>query len=160
MRTVATCCVLMLSACGAKEAARDPGEPFTIELGKCASWTDGREGYDPDLPGYHISGGAASITLRSTGMPTPEHLVLAIAISNLEVFNMSTGDRAIRSYLSKGLVRLQVIAQQGREISRSKRGDFFTCEVVGKEMHVTFESKAMTLFAKPCTVTWIDFTRG
>ncbi len=160
-RGLAICCMLMLSACRAKGPSGDAGEPFAVALGECTSWTEGRSGYDPDLPGYHITGGIASISLRPTGYPSPDHLVLAIATSPggrpmLESFNVSTEGTVIHSALFNGLDYDLAMDKQGREVGRSKRGELFSYEVVGKEVHVTFKPKAMKLLAGPCTVGWID----
>ncbi len=56
-------------------------EPFQIVLGDKAEWSPQFEGYEPNLPGYHIVGDIASVTIRARADDLPEALILAIRTS-------------------------------------------------------------------------------
>ena len=144
-------------------------EPFRLVLGKRAAWAQGHEGYDPNLPGYHLIGDIASITLQartenlpdrpfltirtSPGMPAMlENFTLAGAHVKLsgEPFNEQVGlTYFTRVDCSDAWTAMPEVSTDG----------YFTFEIVGDGVRVTFLPKAIELLKTRCTISWIDWYR-
>ena len=138
--------------------------PFRIEFGKSAKWTEGHAGFDPDLPGYHVTGEIASIVLNPTGHNLPRTFVLAITTSPgqrpmLEAFKVSTSDKEIDTAMFDGTDYESIGHKATGVTERAKKGTHFKFEVVDKEVRVTFVPEAMSLLRGKCTVSWIDWYR-
>ena len=160
--------VLTLAGCGSRQEKRVEADPFAITFGKTARWTEGREGFDPQLPGYHITGDIATIHLRPRSDRLPQSITLAIRTSpamrpNLESFVLSTKENVIDTAPSNGTGLTDVKDPTGKTpwqpVARVKTGTYFRFAVRGKEVHVTFLPKAMELLKQECKVSWIDWYR-
>ena len=153
---------MAVSCSGPKEEARQG--PFEMTMVKTAKWTEGHEGYDAEMNGYHITGDIAKVRIRPLPGKTPEKIVLAITTSPsmrpmLEHFQVTTSEGMIQSATFDGLDYDSVTDKTGKETGRAKRGEYFKYEVVGREARVTFMPKAMELLKGECEVEWIDWYR-
>ena len=142
--------------------------PFQIILGNKAKWSEQCEGYDPNLPGYHIVGDIASVTIRARTDSLPQTLILAIQTSPgmppmLENFTfvapcvMLTGEPfkdTELDYFSRGNSSAD---WQGP--SKVGAGTYFNFDVVGDEVHVIFLPPAIELLKVECKISWIDWYR-
>lgn len=143
-------------------------EPFEIVLGKRAQWPKEQEGYDPNLPGYHLVGDIASVTLRARTAEPPDKLVLAIrnwpsATPMLENFTLTcplmklsgepfnTG-RFEHFERSTPEAKWEFVALVPVE-------EYCTFEIVGDEIFVTFLPRAIELLSDECEISWIDWYR-
>ncbi|MBN1506625.1 MAG: hypothetical protein JW955_07255 [Sedimentisphaerales bacterium] len=143
-------------------------EAFELTLGEKASWSQGREGYDPNLPGYHVAGDIASVTIRAKTDALPCELVLAIQTSpgmapmledfvlvspdvrwSGEPFNPDTGLTCLR----------KVACRDEWEVMPVNADTYFTFEIRGDEVCVTFLPDAIELLRAECTISWIDWYR-
>lgn len=155
---------LLATGCRTQNVSSDELAPFHIEFGRNAKWTEGHEGYDADLPGYHITGDIASIVMTPTGHNPPKTLVLAITTSSgmrpmLENFEAVTSGSEIDTALFNGLDYESVGNKETGVGYRAKRGTHFKFDVVDKEVRVTFLPEAMPLLRGKCKVSWIDWYR-
>jgi hypothetical protein len=145
------------------------GEPFELTFGKKASWSQGHDGYDPNLPGYHITGDIASVTLRaktdrlpcelvlmiqtSPGMPPmPENVTLVGPYAKLsgEPFNPEAG----MMYFER------VNSSDGwKAVSEVATDAYLRFEISGDKVRVTFLPQAIGLLRAACTISWIDWYR-
>jgi hypothetical protein len=96
--------VLSLGGCGVPHPRAEGPAPYRIEFDNRVRWTEGHEGIDPDLPGYHVTGDIARLILHPAGPPPPNGLVLAITPSSgmrplLERFQIATADLEIDTTL-------------------------------------------------------------
>ncbi len=148
--------------------ARSEQEPFDISLGSRAAWSQQHKGYDPALPGYHIVGDIASVTIRGRVDNLPEKLILAIRTSPgmppmLENFTFAAPCVTLTGEPFKGTqwdysTRDNSSADwQGP--SKVGAGTYFNFDVVGDEVHVTFLQKAIDLLRTECRISWIDWYR-
>jgi len=144
-------------------------EPFELILGKGASWTQGHEGYDPNLGGYHIVGDIASVTLRAKMGSRPCKLVLAIQTSPgmapmLENFTL-VGPFAKLSgepfNPDAGMTYFRKISgSDGWEAVPEIDADVYCrFEICDDEVRVTFLPPAIGLLRAACTISWIDWYR-
>jgi GT2 family glycosyltransferase len=145
-------------------AAKDTREPFRVEFLKSARWTEGHEGFDPELSGYHITGDIAGVILDPRTNRLPGKLVLAITTSpgmrpNLEGFFVTGTNLAIETALSDGLDYSTVKNPGAGTRSSVKKGTYLQFRVVDKAVHVTFLPRAMPLLEKKCKIFWIDWYR-
>jgi hypothetical protein len=155
---------LLLGGCSTPGVNSGGPAPFRIEFGERVSWTEGHEGFDPTLPGYHVTGDIASIVLHPTGHNPPETLILAITTSPgmrpmLEGFKVFTSDTEIDTALFDGLDYESVGNMGARLTHRVKKGTHFKFDIVDKEVLVTFLPDAMPLLRGKCKVSWIDWYR-
>jgi hypothetical protein len=138
--------------------------PYRIEFGNRARWTEGHEGFDPNLPGYHVTGDIASLTLHPTGHPPPERLILVITPAPgmrpmLESFKVSTADIEIDTTLVEA-VQIEFVRDQRTGITHEvKKGTYFTFEVGDDVVRVTLLPEALWLLAGTLHISWIDWYR-
>jgi hypothetical protein len=143
--------------------------PFTLALGAKASWPTGYEGYDPNLPGYHLVGDIASVKLRArTGTP-PGELVLAIqprpgVPAMLENFTLVSPCAELSGEpfnADAGMMYFERIgcSDQWQAIPVVDTGAYLKFELRGDEVRVTLLPKAIDLLRAECTVSWIDWYR-
>lgn len=143
-------------------------EPFEIALGNRATWSQQHEGYDPALPGYHIVGDIASVTIRARVDYLPETLILAIRTSPgmppmLENFTLAapcvmfTGEPFKGSELNYFTRDDSSMEWQGPSTVQTET--YFKFDVVGDEVRVTFLQKAIDLLRTECKISWIDWYR-
>jgi len=144
-------------------------EPFELNLGPKASWPQGHEGYDPNLPGYHIVGDIASVTLRVKTDRLPCELVLAIQTSpgmtpmleNLtlagpyvklsgEPFNPDAGMTYFKRVSG---------SNEWEAVPEIDADAYFEFEIHDDEVRVTFLPQAIALLRAECTISWIDWYR-
>ena len=144
-------------------------EPFVLTLGKRASWPADHEGYDPNLPGYHIVGGIASVTLHARRGKLPRELVLAIQTSPgmppmLENFTLV--GRFVK--LSgepfnpdAGMTYFARIADsdEWQAVPEIETDVYFKFEIRDDEVRVTFLPRAIELLRAECVISWIDWYR-
>ncbi len=145
------------------------GEPFELTLGKKASWSQGHEGYDPNLPGYHIAGEIASVTLRAKTDRPPCELVLTIQTSPemapmLENFTL-TGPFAKLSgepfNPDVGLTYFRRVAGPGEweAVPEIDTDEYLGFQIRDDEVRVILLPPAIGLLRAPCTISWIDWYR-
>ena len=143
-------------------------EPIELSLGKRASWPPGHEGYDPDLPGYHIVGDIASVALRVATDRLPCVLILAIQTSPgmppmLENFTL-VGPQVKLSgepfNPDGGLTYFKKVGSDDWEDVPAVETDaYFKFEICDDEVRVTFLPRAVELLRDDCTISWIDWYR-
>jgi hypothetical protein len=143
-------------------------EPFQIILGDKAKWSPQFEGYDPNLPGYHIVGDIASVTMRARTDDLPEALILAIRTSPgmppmLENFTFAAPCVMLKGEPFKG-GELDYFARANSSVEWQGRSKvpidtYFKFDVVGEEVHVTFLPPAIELLKVECKISWIDWYR-
>jgi hypothetical protein len=143
-------------------------EPFEIALGKKAQWPKGQEGYDPNLPGYHLVGDIASVTLRALTTETPDRLVLAIrnwpsATPMLENFTLTCPLLKLSGepFNTGRFEHFQRSTPQAKWefVALVPVEEYCTFEIVGDEIFVTFLPRAIELLSDECEVSWIDWYR-
>ncbi len=141
--------------------------PFEIRFAKTATWGKGMVGYDPDLPGYHVSGDIASLRLRpAAGGRPPEKLVLAISTSpgqkpHLDHFRLAVlgGQIEIEPFAEQARPRVMWTGRERNTFQYAERGAYFTFAVVGDEVQVVFQADVMELLSGECSISWIDWYR-
>jgi hypothetical protein len=143
-------------------------EPFQIILGDKAKWSPQLESYDPNLPGYHIVGDIASVTIRARTDSLPQTLILAIRTSPgmppmLENFTFAAPCVMLKGEPFKG-GELDYFARANSSVewqgpSKVQTDTYFKFNVVGEEVHVTFLPPAIELLSVECTISWIDWYR-
>jgi len=143
-------------------------EPFQIILGDKAEWSQQYEGYDPNLPGYHIVGDIASVTMRARTDDLPEALILAIRTSPgmppmLESFTFAAPCVMLSGEPFKG-AELGYFTRANTSLewqgpSKVQTGTYFKFDVVGDEVYVTFLPPAIELLKVECKISWIDWYR-
>ena len=99
VRTGGMIIVLTVGMAGCPVAGTDREQTSAVAIGmlRGAMLTPGRETYDPELPGYHLSGGIGSVEFRPQGEGPLRAFTLALRTSpamrpNLEGFSLSIGD--------------------------------------------------------------------
>jgi hypothetical protein len=143
--------------------------PFELLLGKEADWAEGHQGYDPNLPGYHLVGDIASVTLKALTDLLPDKLVVAIRTSPgmppmLEDFTLGgphvrlTGE-PFNPHAGLVLFERVDCSSQWRAMPEVDAGTYLFFEIAGDEVRVTFLPPAITLLKAECTISWIDWYR-
>ncbi len=143
--------------------------PFELTLGKKAGWHEDYKGYDPCLPGYHLVGGIASVSLRALTDELPDRLVLTIRTSPgmhpmLESFTLA-GPHARLSGApfnpNVGLIYYRRVAcsEQWEAVPDVKVDGWLTFEIAGDEVRVTLGPAALDLLRTECIISWIDWYR-
>lgn len=150
-------------------ADRRASGPLEITFLKKAHWTEGHVGFDPELPGYHITGDIASIQLQPGSGQLPDSITLAIKTSpgmrpNLEGFTFSAPDTVIATAFFEGFglaeIKDPTSEEPWRTVAMVESVMYFRFTVVGKAIHVTFMPAAMKLLHQQCTISWVDWYRG
>ncbi len=139
-------------------------DPFEIEFGGQAAWTEGYSRFDPNLPGYHVTGDIASMVLRPRSKQVPDKMVIAITTSPgmrpmLEHFKVTTKEITLTSALFNGTGSTGVTNRRTKTQATVKRGKYLRFSVVGREVRVTFLPEAMGLLEGDIKVSWIDWYR-
>jgi hypothetical protein len=144
-------------------------EPFVLTLGKNAAWLPGREGYDPNLPGYHVTGDIASVTLSAVDNRLPEKLVLVIRTGPsttpmLENFTLIGSQVKLSGEPFNDAVGLTYFErrdcfEQWMPVPHEDGNSYLTFEIVDEDIHVTFGRKALELLRTECQISWIDWYR-
>jgi hypothetical protein len=143
--------------------------PFELILGKNAGWHEDHKGYDPCLPGFHLVGEIAAVTLKALTDERPDKLVLAIRTSPgmhpmLENFTLA-GPHARLSGApfnpNVGLTYFRRVgcSDQWEAVPDIKTDGWLTFEIAGDEVRVTFGPDALDLLRAECTISWIDWYR-
>jgi hypothetical protein len=143
--------------------------PFELTLGEEAAWHEDYKGYDPCLPGYHLVGDIASVSLKALTDKLPDRLILTIRTSPgmhpmLEDFTL-TGANARLSGApfnpNVGLTYFRRIecSDQWEAVPDVKTDGWLTFEITGDEVRVTFGPAALDLLRSECTISWIDWYR-
>jgi hypothetical protein len=145
------------------------GAPFELTLGQRASWSQGHEGYDPNLPGYHIVGDIASVTLCATVDRLPCELVLAIQTSPgmapmLENFtfispHVKLSGEPFNSDAGMMYFRRGGDSSEWEAVPELDADAYFKFEIRDDEVHVTFLPQAIGLLRAECMISWIDWYR-
>lgn len=164
--TIMSVCILALAGCSTTKEPRMPEDPFEIVFVKKAQWTEGQEGYDANLPGYHITGDICIITLEPRAGRLPKKLTLAIRTTptmkpNLEGFFVLGEDSALESSALTDLthVRNPKGSTPFEPVAAMKTSKCFKYEIKDHEIHVTFLPPAMKLLRGKCEISWIDWYR-
>jgi hypothetical protein len=144
-------------------------EPFELVLGPRAEWSQDHVGYDPNLPGFHIVGDIASVTLRARTDQPPDELILAIDTSPsttpmLENFTLVSPYAKLSGEPFNSLVGLTYFrrvdcSQTWEAVPDAESDPYFTFEITGGEVHVTFLGPAIELLRAECEISWIDWYR-
>jgi len=151
-------------------ADSDPGgESFELTLGPKASWSQGHEGYDPNLPGYHVVGEIASVTLRAKTDRLPCKLVLAIQTSpemapmleNFTLIGPHTKLSGEPFNPDAGMMYFRKIgcSDEWVAVPQVRTDAYLRFEIIRDEVHITFQPKAIELLRAECTISWIDWYR-
>ena len=163
MRLIALILILLFAGCARYTEPQLVTHPFEIEMTRNAVWTEGHEGYDPDLPGYHLTGDIATITLKPIAGELPDQLVLKITTSpgmrpNLEGFMVKSGDVAIQTFMGSELMQVNT-PDSPRERIYWQTDDYFAFELADDAVLVIFQPKGMELLRRECVISWIDWYR-
>jgi len=144
-------------------------ERFELMLGKKASWSQGREGYDPNLPGYHIVGDIASVTLRAKTDRLPCELVLAIQTSpgmppmleNFTLVNPFVKLTGEPFNPDAGMMCFRKVdgSDEWEPVPEIAIDAYLKFEICDDAVRVTFLRKAIELMRAECTILWIDWYR-
>ncbi len=153
--------------CSCDEDVHD--EPFELTLGRKASWSQGHEGYDPNLPGYHVAGEIASVKLRAKTDRLPCGLVLAIQTSPdmppmLEDFTLigphaKLSGEPFNPEAGVAYFRKVGCSDEWVTVPTIKTDAYLRFEIINDEVRVTFLPKAIELLRAECTISWIDWYR-
>jgi hypothetical protein len=155
---------LSLGGCGVPHARAEGPAPYRIVFDNRVQWTEGHEGFDPDLPGYHVTGDIARLILHPTNHPPPPTLVLAITPSPgmrpmLERFQVATADVEIDT-TSVEVVRVESVRDRRTGFTHEvQKGTYFTFEVVGQAVRVTLLPEALRRLDGALHISWIDWYR-
>lgn len=142
--------------------------PFKLILLKGVSWADRCEGYDPDLPGYHLSGAVGRIQIQPRLEKLPLQLVFEIQTSSdlppmLEEFKMVCEDTtlAVVPFNEDDSVLLRVRGKKDTTeiMKRMPQRNFFRFERSDDVVRVIFEAEAMKFLKHPCHIQWVDWFR-
>jgi hypothetical protein len=142
--------------------------PFELAVGDGAKWSDQYKGYDPDLPGYHIVGDIASVTLRARTDSPPGTLVLAIRTSPgmpamLENFAFAAPCVMLAGepFKEAGLTYFERpnSSMEWKVVPDIQTDTYFKFNAVGDEVHITLLPKAIELLDMECKISWIDWYR-
>jgi hypothetical protein len=143
-------------------------EPFEVSLGSRAKWSQQYAGYDPNLPGYHIVGDIASVTMRARTDSLPQTLILAIRTSPgmppmLEGFTFAAPCVMVKGEPFKD-AELDFFTRPSSSMewqgpSKVQTDTYFKFNVVGDEVHVTLLPLAIELLKVECKISWIDWYR-
>jgi predicted outer membrane repeat protein len=141
------------------------GGPLEIALGRRAQWSSLYTGYDPDLPGYHLVGDIASVTLRAQTDDLPNRLLLAVqtfpgGLPMMEGFTFATPCLMISGepFKEAGLAvsRRSDSSMPWQVASGTAAGEYFVFELLGDEVRITFLPAAIELLRTPCKLSWVD----
>ena len=142
--------------------------PFDVVLGKGAAWSPEHAGYDPKLPGYHLIGDIASITLTRRTDRVLKKLVLAIRTSPsmpamLENFTLAAPDITLSAAMPSEQKLVEIknpkAAKPWETVATEDKAAYFKFEVVGDEVRVTLLSEATKLMTGQSKMSWIDWYR-
>jgi hypothetical protein len=155
--------------CRCVEDANLSDGALELTLGEKASWSADYEDYDPNLPGYHIVGDIASVTLRAGTATLPCRLVLAIQTSPgmppmLENFTLVSPcvklsgepfnpDAGIAYFERAGC------SDEWQAMPQIDTGTYLKSEIGDDEVRVMLLPKAIRLLRAGCTISWIDWYR-
>lgn len=144
-------------------------EPVVLTLGKRASWPPGHEGYDPNLPGWHIIGDIASVRLHARAGALPREFVLAIRTSPgmppmLENFTLTTprvqlSGEPFNPGAGMAYFRKTVCPGEWETVPETDADTYFKFEIRDDEVRVTFLPGAVELLRAGCAISWIDWYR-
>ncbi|MDT8389918.1 MAG: hypothetical protein RRC34_05355 [Lentisphaeria bacterium] len=141
--------------------------PFAVRLNAGVTWTSRHpRGFDPALPGYHLSGDIASFRITPAADQPPERFVLAITTpgreKHLDLFRLSFSGISIECepFNDRTPTRITATDRQRNTAQNVPKGTFFDVEVKGKEIHVTFKPTVIKLMRGECSVSWIDRYRN
>ena len=167
MKIVTLTCALLLAGCKSTGASSQNTiqEPFELTLTKRARWSPGHKGYDPALPGYHLVGDIASITLKPRTKRIPRKLVLVIQTSPgmppmLENFTLAAPEititAALPNHQTLAEIRHHKSPKPWETTQQVPKDTYFHFAVLADKVHVKLLPKAMKLLADQCKISWID----
>lgn len=135
-----------------------------IDLLRGAQWAEECQGYDAQLPGYHLVGDIASIRLARQDASVPSKLVLSIQTSpgmppNLEGFTVTTSTRVVHTAHGLELVEISDTVDHPPETVFEPQRTYFDFQIVEDAIQVIFLPKAMALLRDDCIVSWVDWYR-
>jgi hypothetical protein len=142
------------------------GNTVAITLVRGVSWDYPDEGFDPDLPGYHLAGGIGTVKIGAP-MPPPE-LVLQIRTTiahrpNLEGFTIQWADSLLQiapfAPGSPAELLVDAALEGGQELSQSREQIFFEFSREEDAVRVRFLPPALRLLTAGCTISWVDWFR-
>jgi len=143
-------------------------DPLEIGFGPGARWSSRQAGYDPSLPGYHIAGDIASVSLRAQGDDLPDRLVLTVqtspgGVAMMEGFAFEAPCLRIHGepFAEGGLSvsRRPDSAQLWQTASAISPAEYFRFERLDDEVRITFLPPAIHLLRTPCKLSWVDWYR-
>jgi hypothetical protein len=155
---------LWVGGCGAPPVHAEGHAPYRMEFGNRVRWTEGHEGFDPDLPGYHVTGDIGTLILHPTGPPPPEGLVLAITPAPgmrpmLESFRVATAAIEIDTALVDAIKFESVRDRRTGVTHEVKKGTYVKFEVADEVVRVTLLPKVLRLLDGALRISWIDWYR-
>ncbi len=144
-----------------------PG-PLEVALGRRARWSSQHPGYDPNLPGYHIVGDIASVSLRAQTDDLPDRLVLAIqnlpsAAPMMEGFTFASPCLMVQGEPFKA-GSLTVFHRADSSLPWQPApavgaDEYFAFELLSDHIRITFMPAAVELLRTPCGLSWVDWYR-
>lgn len=144
-----------------------PG-PLEVRLGRRARWSSQHKGYDPNLPGYHIVGDIASVSLQAQTDDLPDRLVLAIqnlpsATPMMEGFTFTSPCLMVEGQPFKaGVLAVSRRADSSlpwQPAPAVGADEYFAFELLSDHIRITVMPAAVELLRTPCRLSWVDWYR-
>jgi hypothetical protein len=162
-----TLLVFLVAACAPTGHSTGAGEiPVRIDLVRGVRWDYPNEGFDPNLPGFHLAGGIG--TVRLTGSAAPEAIVLKIRTTtaqppNLEGFTVQWAETLLQMapFGEGSLAELITDSGDGSRGRQRQMVHQWYFEFSREEdiVRVRFLPPALRLIPRGCTVSWVDWYR-
>jgi hypothetical protein len=154
----------LLGGCRSAEGSLgDP--PYELRMIKGVEWVEGREGYQPELPGFVLDADIGSVALQAIRPGAPDRLVLLIRTTpaqrpNLEGFTFTTAGRTFSTspFSQSAMVEVRESGKT-RTSGRVPLSAYFDFRVEGEYVRVTFLPSATELMLDECQVSWVDWYR-
>jgi hypothetical protein len=162
-----TLLVFLTAACGPTGHSTGAGEvPVRIDLIRGVRWDYPNEGFDPDLPGFHLAGGIGTVHLAAAA--APEAVVLEIRTTmaqqpNLEGFTVQWAETLLQIAPFRDGNLAELITDSGgtdggRQLQMVHQG-YFEFSREEDVVRVRFLPPALRLLPRECTVSWVDWYR-
>ena len=137
--------------------------PFELTFIKRLPKSGGEPVYDAELPGFRLDAQIATLKIRPRGKQLPGKLTLIIRTTQglspmLEMFTLKSASASVSGGLK--LPTEEVADARAPLTQMVSAGTYFKMKVVGQEVHVVFEPKAMRILADECTISWVDWFRN
>jgi len=164
-----------LTGCASSNSNQDSGRnwqkhgPFALRLPPTVQWTRNHmKGFDPALPGYHLTGDIATFRLTPADEKPPPVFVLAITTNpsgkpHIDRFRLSVSGVHIECEPFNPQNPPTRITSRNRErnsFQYAEPGTYFSFAIEGNEVHVTLKPTVLKIMQGECFISWIDRYRN